>query len=117
MSPFYWRFIAVLSFLFFVFVISTLTLTLLLVNEVKDNNVDNFKLTYVQVANWIYVGLMGLSLLSVIFFTPYFAKYTRRTESIVSTGLKPVTAYRRREAEAEKNKIANDMSDFMPHFL
>jgi len=88
MSPFTWRLVMALSILLVLFVITTVTMTLVLVTEVRDNDVNDTILTYVEVANWIMVGLVGVSLLAVIFTTPYFVAYTRRSESIVSTGLK-----------------------------
>lgn len=78
----------VLGLLFLVFMITTLTLTLVLVTQVRDNDVNDTILMYVEVANWLTVGLLGLVMLGLIFTTPYFVAYTRRSESIVSTGLR-----------------------------
>lgn len=106
MSPFFWRAAAVMSLAFLAFTIATITITLLLVNEVRDGDVDGAKLTYVQVANWIYVGFMAVGLLVTILGTPYIMRYTRRSESIVGTGLKPVSESRKREKEREKGASA-----------
>lgn len=88
MSPFVWRAVLVVSVLAALFVVTTVSLTLVLVSEVKDNDVNYTILNYVEVATWIMVGLIGLTLLGMIFTTPFFVAYTRRSESIVSTGLK-----------------------------
>lgn len=88
MSPFVWRLALAAVVILFMFIITTVTLTLVLVTEVRDNDVNESILTYVEVANWIIVGLIAVALLAAIFTTPYFIAYTRRSESIVSTGLR-----------------------------
>ena len=106
MSPFFWRSMALFSLMFIAFTIATITVTLLLVDEVRDGNVDSAKLTYVQVANWIYVGFMAVGLLAAMLATPYIMRYTRRSESSVGTGLKPVSESRKQEKEREKGSAA-----------
>lgn len=88
MSPFTWRLAVALAVVLLLFVVATVTLTLILVTEVRDNDVNDTILMYVEVANWIMVGVIGLTLLTLVFTTPYFVAYTRRSESIVSTGLR-----------------------------
>lgn len=94
MSPFVWRFVLALGIIMLMFVIATVTMTLVLVTEVRDNDVNDSILTYVEVANWIMVGVIGVTLLAVIFTTPYFVAYTRRSESIVSTGLRSANPHK-----------------------
>jgi len=106
MSPFFWRTMAVFSLLFLIFTVATITVTLLLVDEVRNSIPNNAKLTYVQVANWIYVGFLGLGLMAALLGTPYIMRYTRRSESIVGTGLKPVSESRKQEKEREKGSAA-----------
>ena len=77
-----------LAIILMLFIVTTVTMTLVLVTEVRDNDVNYTILTYVEVANWIMVGIIGITLLAMIFATPYFVAYTRRSESIVSTGLR-----------------------------
>lgn len=100
MSPFVWRLMMALALLLALFVITTVTMTLVLVTEVRDNDVNDTILRYVEVANWIMVGLIGVSVLAVIFATPYFVAYTRRSESIVSTGLRSARLNTAAKAEA-----------------
>ena len=88
MSPFVWRFALAMAILLALFVITTVTMTLVLVTQVRDNDVNDRILTYVEVANWIMVGIVAAVVLGAIFTTPYFIDYTRRSESIVSTGLR-----------------------------
>lgn len=88
MSPFVWRLGLALAILLALFVVTTVTMTLVLVTQVRDNDVNDTILTYVEVANWIMVGLVAAIMLGAIFTTPYFVAYTRRSESIVSTGLR-----------------------------
>ena len=88
MSPFFWRMMVMLSVLFLVFLVTTVALTLTLVTEVHNNDVNLSILAYVEVANWIYIGLIALAAIAAIFSTPYIISYTRRSESIVSTGLR-----------------------------
>lgn len=114
MSPFFWRMMTLLSFLFLAFVIAVIAVTLLLVEEVRNNSIDEAKLTFVQVANWIYVGLLALAVVAVAISTPYFIKYTRRSESIVSAGLKPATGKtttKRKTESAYMHEITPDVTD------
>lgn len=88
MSPFVWRLVFALIILLILFVITTITMTLVLVTEVRDNDVNDSILTYVEVSNWIMVGVVAISLFVAIFATPYVMSYSRKSESIVSTGLR-----------------------------
>ena len=63
-------------------------MTLVLVTEVRDNDVNDSILTYVEVSNWIMVGVIAITLLIMIFATPYIISYSRKSESIVSIGLR-----------------------------
>lgn len=116
MSPFFWRVVSLFSILFLLFTIVTITITLLLINEVKDGSPDNTKVTYVQVANWIYVGLMASSILAFIVGTPYLIRYTRRAESIVGTGLKPASQSRAKESREQTEKTKEFASYGRPDF-
>ena len=65
------------SFLFFAFTISVITITLLLVKDLNAGEPHNdTQLKYVEIANWIYVGVAGLGLLSMFFVLPHLQKYT-----------------------------------------
>lgn len=88
MSPFVWRMLFALVILLVMFVITTITMTLVLVTEVRDNDVNDSILTYVEVSNWIMVGVIAITLLITIFATPYIISYSRKSESIVSIGLR-----------------------------
>jgi len=102
MSPFFWRAVLVLGILLLAFVIATIVITLLFVNELNESgcDIDDVKLTFIQAANWIYVGLMAFATVGFIIGTPYFVAYTRRSESIVSTGLRKARPFE----PAEKSK-------------
>jgi hypothetical protein len=89
MSPFQWKILGFLMFLFLAFGIATLTVTLIMISEIRADTIDYDKVTFVEVANWIFVGILGISCIMVLIGTPYFLAYTRRSESILSTGLKP----------------------------
>jgi hypothetical protein len=95
MSPFFWRFVGLLAVLLFLFILSTITVTLLLVEEIPKDSVDQIKLEYVRAANWIYVALLGMGLISVVIGTPFVRRYMKRPEKMVSTGLKPASTLRR----------------------
>lgn len=88
MSPFVWRMMFALMILLIMFVITTITMTLVLVTEVRDNDVNDKILMYVEVSNWIMVGLISIAILVAIFSTPYVVSYSRKSESIVSIGLR-----------------------------
>ncbi len=88
MTPFWWRALVALGVIVIMFVVTTVTMTLVLVAEVRDNDINDAILTYVEIANWVMVGTIGLVIVALIFTTPYFVAYTRRYESLVSTGLR-----------------------------
>lgn len=94
MSPFYWRIAALLGLLFSGLVIATVGVTLSLVEDMRNNNLNDTRVTFVEVMNWIYVALLGLTLLSILFTSPFLWRYARRNDSIISTGLKPATGRR-----------------------
>jgi len=93
MSPFLWHVFFVCSMCFFVFSLSAITMSLLLVKDVRENDVKDYILTYVEVANWIYVGLLGVCVLVAISFSKYITYYNP-TISIRETGLHPATPKR-----------------------
>lgn len=93
-SVFGWRLLGMFSFLFLAFTISITAVTLILINEIHQNNIDPRKVTFVEVANWIYVGFMGLTLISILFAAPYFRKFTMTQKTVnptTMTGLKPAS--------------------------
>lgn len=92
-SIFTWRVLGLFSFLFLAYTISVITVTLLLVDEIhQDNDIDSRKVTYVQVANWIYVGFLGLTVLTILIAAPYLRKYLVSKNTLdpkLTLGLKP----------------------------
>lgn len=93
MSPFFWRVVWFFSFVFFLFVITTIVLTLVVVYQIQDDPESYNKsiLKYVEVANWIYVGFFTVTIFTALVVSPFIYKYTRRKPtSLAATGLKPV---------------------------
>jgi len=91
-SLFNWRLLGFLVVLFIAFSIATLTITLLLVEEVRKSSecmahVDTDKLTYVQVANWIYVGVASALLMSMA--TSYYWIHVFNKKAGGNAGLRP----------------------------
>jgi hypothetical protein len=94
MTPFQWRITFISFFILVIFSIATLTVSLIMINEIRADNIDYTKVTFVEVANWIYVGVLGTLVLSFLVGTPYFLRYTRNTESIIATRLQSASALR-----------------------
>jgi uncharacterized membrane protein YqhA len=92
MSPFMWRSLIVLSVLFTLFTITAIALNLVLVSQVKSNGVNDIVLQYVEVANWILVGILAITVITSIIVVPYISSYTHNSQSIVSTGLRMAIA-------------------------
>ena len=94
MIPLYWKILAFMLFLLISFEILTIILTLLLADEVYSSGqlkheVSAFKLRFVQVANWIYVGLFGIMFLVAMAYIPRWYHYREEFSHISDTGLKP----------------------------
>lgn len=89
MSPFKWRVLIAFCIILLAFSIATLTVTLIMISEIRADTIDYDKVTFVEVANWIYVGVLGICVLCAMAGTPYFIAYTRGSDSLVATKLKP----------------------------
>lgn len=89
MSPFKWRVLIAFCIILLAFSIATLTVTLIMISEIRSDTIDYDKVTFVEVANWIYVGVLGICVLGIMAGTPYFIAYTRGNDSLVPTRLKP----------------------------
>lgn len=65
-TPFQWKLLFLLSFLFFAFSVSMVVFTLLLVYEVKEDmkHVDHTKLRFVEIGNWIFAGIILLGVIT-----------------------------------------------------
>jgi len=91
MSPFQWKLLGFFAFVFFAFYIATITVTLLLITEIRTDidDIDYDKVTFVEAANWIYVGFLGVTCILLLIASPYFVAYTQKSESILATRLHP----------------------------
>lgn len=61
--------------IFVIFIFSVIVTTLVLVNEVKNSNVNNDLLNYVEVGTWILGILTTLSVLIFLIMNPIWCKY------------------------------------------
>lgn len=77
------------SILFTAFFVINITITLILIDEIRDNTVDYIKVDYVEAINYVYIGLLGIVLIIVCIGSPYVISYGRKTDTIFGTGLKP----------------------------
>lgn len=89
------------------FMIATVVITLLFVYEVRDGSWDQTKLDYVEVANWIYAGVIALGVISMTMGTisgwTFMTIDTAEeiTDDTVSLGTRVVSPRRRsRKADA-----------------
>lgn len=92
-SQFSFRMLGLLSTLFFLFVISVIVVTIMVVDETQKHNnqklVDPVKLRYVEFANWLFAGLLIFSVLLVVFASPRIIRLKSSGLGIGSTGLHP----------------------------
>lgn len=103
------RMMGLLLILSFIFEVALITVTLLLVNEVRDDKVDDMKLTFVQVGNWIHVGAVGLLFVGSLVLTPFVMKYVdlsdfhgSRSDEIKPHGLMPASKRIGRKKRSEE---------------
>jgi hypothetical protein len=104
MDNFVWQAVTVVVFIFLLFTLVTIVMTLLLVYDVRKNDCDvnNPTLTFVEVANYIYVGIVIISIISVIASSPYMIRYIRNSKiSINDSGLRSAPS----ETIKQKEKI------------
>lgn len=92
MSVFIWKASSVMGIIFVLFVISVITVTLLLVNEIRSDNIDATKVNFIEVSNWIFVGFLGLCFILFLMMTPLISKYIRlKNRRYQSVGLTPAS--------------------------
>jgi Sec-independent protein secretion pathway component TatC len=91
MSPFFWRIIGTMFVVFLIFSISVIAVTLVLVNEVRADTVDDTKLLFVEVSNWILIAFYVSFIVTILASTPFIVKYTHLPMDIDSTGLHKAT--------------------------
>lgn len=90
MSTFSWRLAALFFVLFLFLSISMITVTLLVVFDIKNNiEVNASELLFVEVSNFICAGLIFLALLSSLVGTPIVMYYQSKNKKWLETGLKP----------------------------
>ena len=96
MISFTWRSITLLGVLFVLFNLANVVITLLLVYEVRDHiqdKVDQDKLRFVEVSNWIYTGVVALALLGAIVVFPVLKRINgAKLSDLLRTGLVPRTS-------------------------
>ncbi len=88
---FAWRLAGVFSIMLAAFSIATITVTLLFVREVDRGTIDVRKLDFVEAANWIFVGLLGLAVvtsagMTIVAYRKY--RLTPNYNPIAASGLK-----------------------------
>ena len=94
MSIFAWRALAFFSLLFLVFTVSSVVITLMVVFDIQNGTpVNDSEVTFVQVANFIYAGLLLIGFVSAIGGIPLFIHYYKSgSDNILATGLKPANS-------------------------
>ncbi len=96
MSLFTWRATLVTSFALFLFLISTIVVTLIFQHKIRNdeiisNRIDSLNLNdmseVVMVSHWIWGSLIGVLLLFFVISSPSIAYYTQKRTDISLTGL------------------------------
>lgn len=68
-----------MSVAFSILILSGIVVTLFLLNEIEEDSVDQRKLDFVRVLNWIYVALIAMSMGAAIYSSPYVDMYRKRS--------------------------------------
>ncbi len=63
--------------LFGVFWVGLLTVTLMLVDQIHNNDINQSMVTFVQAGNWILAGFLMLALLGLIVLSPSLYKFRK----------------------------------------
>ena len=66
-----------IGFSFIVLFISLLTVTLIVVNQIYNNNINLSMVKFIEVSNWILVAILIIITLASVFLIPFLWKYRK----------------------------------------
>lgn len=82
-----WKIGSIFIFLFCLFNVSLIIVTLLLVSGIRDDNINDTFVAYVEVGNWIYVSVYMMFLLIVVVTSPFVYKNMLFPKTVNNLGL------------------------------
>jgi hypothetical protein len=92
MGLFSWRVSIFMTFVFFLFLLSAIVVTLVFVDKLKQddvvlNRINQNLMNYVMYSHWILAGIFSVFVISAILTTPTIIYYARNTSKLSMTGL------------------------------
>ena len=88
-STFRWRLLGAVGVMFLGLFIANIVVTLLIVFDIRNNHsIDDDELMFIEVTNFIFAGLLFLSLVGAAIGTPTIIYYQSRTQSMINVGLR-----------------------------